>query len=178
MLFRPARGIRRYAQDELAFRHAHAFYAGLDSKLHQVVHLRQSFSAKLDLFPGPDGPKEFHAPDRGKKKQRLCAFVVTRSRRDPGRLRERLGQDDARNQWITRKMAGEDRIVRSKRRDSFRQSTRVALDQFTDKNKRRSMRQTEKRPTALERHANIFLCTIRLSARRSAFTKSAFALTR
>jgi hypothetical protein len=178
MLFRPARGIRRYAQDELAFRHAHAFYAGLDSKLHQVVHLRQSFSAKLDLFSGPDGPKEFHAPDRGKKKQRLGRFVVTRSRRDPGRLRERLGQDDAGNQWIIRKMTGEDRIVRGKRCDSLRQITRVALDQCADENKRRSMRQTEKRPTRLDRHAKVFLCAIRLTARRSGFAKSAFPLTR
>ena len=139
MLFRPARGIRRYAQDELAFRHAHAFYAGLDSKLHQVVHLRHSFSAKLNLFSGTDGPKEFHAPDRGKKKQRLGRFVVTRSRRDPGCLRERLGQDNARNQWIIRKMTGEDRIIRGKRRNGFRQSSRVALDQFAHENKRRSM---------------------------------------
>src|ERR1700682_4954696 len=67
-LFRPSRGIRRYAQDELAFRDPHAVYAGIDFKLHQVVHLRQSFGAKIDLFPGPDGTKEFHAPDRGKKK--------------------------------------------------------------------------------------------------------------
>ena len=144
MLFRPSRGIRRYAQDELAFRDPHAVYAGIDLKLHQVVHLRQSFDAKIDLFPGPDGTKEFHAPDRGKKKQRLWNFEVTRGRRDAGRLRERLGQDDAGNQWITRKMTGEDRIIRGKRRSSFRESARVALDQFAHEDKRRSMRQTEK----------------------------------
>ena len=143
MLIRPARGIRRYVQDELAFRHANAFHAGLDSKLHQVVHLRQSFSAKLDLFAGPDGPKEFHAPDRGKKKERLGRVGITRSRRDAGRLRKRLGQDDAGHQWITRKMTGEDRIIRGKRRHSLRQITRVALDQFADENERRSMGQTE-----------------------------------
>ena len=143
MLFRRAGGIRRSAQDELAFRNAHTFHAGIDPKLHQVVHLRQSFSAKLDLFSGADGSKEFHAPDRGKKKQRLGPFGITRSRRDASRLRERLGQDDSGNQWIIRKMAGEDRIVRGKRRDRFRQNTRVALDQFAHENKRRSMRQTE-----------------------------------
>jgi hypothetical protein len=144
MLFRRAPGIRRHAQDELAFRNAHAFYARIDFKLHQVVHLRQFFSAKLDQFSRPDGPKEFHAPDCGKKKQRLGPFGETRSCRDPGRLRERLGQDDAGNQWIIWKMTGEDRIIRGKRRDRFRQNTRVALDQFAHENKRRSMGKAKK----------------------------------
>lgn len=140
LLFRPGRGIRRHAQDKLAFRDPHAVYAGIDSKLHQVVHLRQSFGAEIDLFPGSDGTKEFHAPDRGKKKQRLWNFGVTRRRRDAGRLRERLGKDDAGNQWIIRKMTGEDRIIRGKRRCGFRESTRVALDQFAHEDKRRPMR--------------------------------------
>ena len=143
MLFRRVRGFRRSAQDELAFRNAHAFYAGLDSKLHQVAHLRQSFSAKLDLFSGADGPKEFHAPDRGKKKQRLGRVGITRSRRDAGRLRKRLGQDDAGHQWIIRKMTGEDRIIRGKRRDRFRQGSRVAPGQFADENKWRSVRKAK-----------------------------------
>jgi hypothetical protein len=145
MLFRPSGGIRRYAQDELAFRDPLAVYAGIDLKLHQVVHLRQSFGAEIDLFPGSDGTKEFHAPDRRKKKQWLWNFVVTRRRRNAGRLRERLGQDDAGNQWIVRKMTGEDRIIRGKRRCGFRENPRVTLDQFAHEDKRRSMRQTEKR---------------------------------
>ena len=144
MLFRPGRGIRRYAQDELAFRDPHAVYAGIDLKLHQVVHLRQSFGAKIDLFPGPDGTKEFHAPDRGKKKQRLWTFAVTGGRRDAGRLRERLGQDDAGHQRVIRKVTGENRIIRGKPGCGFRESTRVALDQFAHEDKRRSMRQAEK----------------------------------
>ena len=143
MLFRPGRGIRRYAQDELTFRDLHAVYAGIDFKLHQVVHPRQSFGAKIDLFPGSDGTKEFHVPDRGKKKQGLWNVGVTRRRRDAGRLRERLGKDDAGNQWIIREMTGEDRIICGKRRFGFRESTRVALDQFAHEDKRRSMRQTE-----------------------------------
>ena len=77
MLFRPSRGICRYAQDELAFRDPHAVYAGIDLKLHQIVHLRQSFGAKIDLFSRPDGTKEFHAPDRGKKKERFWNSGVT-----------------------------------------------------------------------------------------------------
>lgn len=145
MLFRPGRGIRRYAQDELAFRDPHAVYAGIDLKLHQVVYLRQSFGAKVDLFPRPDGTKEFHAPDRGKKKERLWNFGVTRGRRDAGRLRERLGQDDAGDKGITRKMTDEDRIIRGKRRRGFRENARVALDQFAHEDKRRSMWQTEER---------------------------------
>ena len=144
MLFRPGRGTRRYVQDELAFRDSHAVYAGINFKLHQVVYLRQSFGAQIDLFAGPDGTKEFHAPNRGKKKERLWNFRATRRRRDAGCLRERLCKDDARNQWITGKMTGEDRIMRGKRGSGFRESTRVALDQFAHKDKRRSMRQTEK----------------------------------
>ncbi len=145
MLFRPRREIRRYAQDELAFRDPHAFYSGIYLKLHQVVHLRQSFGAKVDLFSRSDGTKEFHAPNRGKKKQRLCTLRATRRRRDAGRLRERLGQDDAGNQRIIGKMTGEDRIIRGKRRCGFRERARGALDQFAHEDKRRSMRQTEKR---------------------------------
>ena len=171
MLFRPSRGIRRDAQDELAFRDPHAVYAGIDLKLHQVVHLRQPFGTKIDLFPGSDRTKEFHAPDRRKKKQRLWHFGVTRRRRDAGRLRERLGQDDAGNQWIIRKMTGEDRIIREKRRCGLRESTRITLDQFAHEDKWRSMRQTEKRPTGLDRHTKFFLSAIR-------FPKSDFPLSR
>ena len=114
MLFRFYRGIRRQAQNELAFRDPHAAYAGIDLELQQVAHLRHFFGAKIDLFPGPDSPKEFHAPDRGKKKQRLCRFGITGGRSDAGRLRKRFGQNHAGNQWITREMTGEDRIIRGK----------------------------------------------------------------
>ena len=171
MLFRPRREIRRYAQDELAFRDPHAFDSGINLKLHQVVHLRQSFGTKVDLFSRPDGTKEFHAPNRGKKKQRLWNLRVTRCRRDAGRLRERLRKDDPGNQWIIRKMTGEDRVIRGKRRCGFRENARVAPDQFAHENKRRSMRQTEKRPTGLDRHTRLFLSAIRLP-------KSVFPLTR
>src|SRR6267143_676163 len=137
ILFRPLRGIRRQAQDELAFRYPHAAYAGIDLELQQVAHLRHSFGAKSDLFPGSNSTKEFHAPDRGKKEERLWDLAVTGCRRDASRLRERLGQDDAGNQWITGKMTGEDRIIRGKRGRGFREVTRVALDQFPHENKRR-----------------------------------------
>ena len=144
MLFRPARGIRRYVQDELAFRHAHAFHAGLDSKLHQVVHLRQSFSAKLDLFAGPDGPKEFHAPDRGKKKERFRIFWVTRGRGDARRLGKRFGEDYARHERVVRKMSGEHRIIARKPSRGLRGNPRLALDQLAHKDKRRAMGKTKK----------------------------------
>ena len=113
MLFWPS-GTRSYVQDELAFRDSHAVYAGLNFKLHQVVHLRQFFGAQIYLFAGPNGMKEFHAPNRGKKEQRLWNFRITRRRRDAGCLRERLGKDDAGNKWITGKMTGENRIIRGK----------------------------------------------------------------
>jgi len=119
ILFRSNRGIRRQTQDKLAFRDPHAAYAGIDLELQQVAHLRHSFRAKIDSFPGPDSTKEFHAPDRGKEEERPGAFRITGGRRDAGRLRERLGQNYARNQWITRKMTGEDRIIRGKRRCRF-----------------------------------------------------------
>ena len=113
MLF-ASRGIRRHAQDELAFRHLHAAYTGFDSKLHQVAHVRQLFGTKINPLPGSNGTKEFHAPDRGKKKHGLRVFGVARRRGNTGRLRESFCQDDARNERITRKMTGEDRIVRGK----------------------------------------------------------------
>ena len=120
LLFRSSRGIRRHAQDELAFGDPHASYAGIDLELQQVTHLRHSFGAKIDLFPGSDSTKKFHAFDRRKKKQRLWNFRVTGRRGDAGRLRERLGQDHAGNERITREMAGEYWIIRGKRRDRFR----------------------------------------------------------
>src|SRR6185436_11554155 len=88
---------------------------------------------------------EFHAPNRGKKEERFWNFRVPRRRRDAGCLRERLGKNHAGNKWITGKMTGEHRIIRGKRGFGFRESARVALDQFPHKDKRRSMRQTEER---------------------------------
>ena len=64
---------------------------------------------------------------------------------DPRRLRERFRQDDTGNERITRKMSREDRIVRGERRNRFRENTGLALDQLAHENKRRAMRQTEKR---------------------------------
>lgn len=143
MLF-ASRGIRRRAQDELAFRHLHTAYPGFDFKLHQVAHVRQLFGAKIYPLPGPNGPKEFHAPDRGKKKHGLRVFGMIRRRGDPRRLRKRFRQDDAGNQRITRKMTGEDRIVRGKRRDRFRGDTGIALDQVAHENKWRAVGEAEK----------------------------------
>lgn len=143
MLFRSSRGIRRQAQDELAFRDPRAAYAGIDLELQQVAYLRHFFGAQIDLFPGPDGTKEFHAPDRGKKKQRLWNFRVPGCRRDAGRLRERLGQNHAGDQWIIREMTDEDRIVRAKRRSGLRERTWLAFDQFPHENKRRPVGKAE-----------------------------------
>jgi hypothetical protein len=111
LLCRPWRGTRRQAQDELAFRHPHATYAGIDLELQQVIHLRQFFRAKIDPFAGPDGPQKFHAPDRGKKKQRLGIFQVSGRRGKAGRLGQGFGEDHSRNQWITWEMPAEDRVV-------------------------------------------------------------------
>jgi hypothetical protein len=59
-------------------------------------------------------------------------------------LRERLGQDDAGHQRVIRKVTGENRIIRGKRRGGFRENARVALDQFADENKRRPMGKAKK----------------------------------
>ena len=143
VLFWSARGIR-YAQDELAFRNADTVYAGIHSELHQVVHLRQFFSAQRDLFPGSNGSKEFHASDRGEKKERPASLAVTGSRRDAGRLGERFGKDDAGHKGIARKMTGENGIIRGKRGDGFRRNPRVALAQLAHENKRRAMGKAKK----------------------------------
>ena len=120
ILFRSSRGIRCQAQDELAFRDPYASYAGIDLELQQVAHLRHSFGTKIDWFPGPDSTKEFHASDRGKQEERPGLFRVTGRRRNAGRLRERLGQDHAGDQWITREMTGKDQVIRGECRHRFR----------------------------------------------------------
>jgi hypothetical protein len=110
VLCRPRRGTRRQAQDELAFRHPHAAYAGIDLELQQVIHLRQFLGAKIDPFAGPNSAQEFHAPDRGKKKERLGTFRVTGRRGEAGRLGQCFGQDHSRNKRITWEMPEEHRV--------------------------------------------------------------------
>ncbi len=149
MLFRSCRWIRRQAQDQLAFRNPHALYAGIDLELQQVAHLCHSFSPKIDWFPRPDGTKEFHAPDRGQEKERPRVFRVTGRRRDAGRLRERLGQNHAGNEWIAREMSGENRIIRGKGCRRFRGCAGAARDQFTNKDERWSMWKAEKVTSAV-----------------------------
>lgn len=69
---------------------------------------------------------------------------MARSRRDPGSLRERFGQNHARHERIAGEMPGEHRIVRRKKRHAFRGAPGLAMEQLPNENKRRPMWQTER----------------------------------
>ena len=84
---------------------------------------------------------KFHAANGRKKEERALVFRETRRRRDPSGLRECFGQNHPRHERVARKMSGKHRIVCVKRRGAFGRETALKLDQLTDENEWRAMRQ-------------------------------------
>src|SRR5215211_4581374 len=78
---------------QLPFRYHYAGHRRSDAKLHQIPHLRQLVRAEKNAFRGTRRPVELHPANSGEEEKRPLCFGVSGGRRDPGGLRERLGQN-------------------------------------------------------------------------------------
>lgn len=127
----------------MSFRDRVAVHPGRDLELPEVAHLGQLLGPQRDFLLRPDGGEKFHAPNGGEKKERPLLICKTGGGRDPGGLRQRLGQDDARDERVARKMPGKHRIVAREKGGAFRQLPGVAAEQLPNENKGRPMGKME-----------------------------------
>ena len=91
---------------------------------------------------------ELHPANRREQEKRSLVLCESGRGGDPGGLRERFRQDHTRDERISRKMPGEHRIARVEKRPAFRRNARIHGDDVADENKRRPMREAEKRSSA------------------------------
>ena len=134
------RSFRGAAEHELSFRHHAIANACADLELPKLTDLRQFFSFEQNLFFRPNRAEKFHPANPGEQKERSRIFGKTGNARDTGGLGKRLSQDDAGDERITRKMAGENRIAGRKNRRALGALARLAVAHLPNENERRTMR--------------------------------------
>ena len=123
----------------MSFGHHSIANARADLELPKLTDLRQFFSFEQNLFFRPNRAEKFHAANPGKQKERSRIFGKTGNARDTGGLGKRLSQDDAGDERITRKMAGENRIAGRKNRRALGALARLAVAHLPNENERRTM---------------------------------------
>lgn len=139
-LFRRARKVRRYAEDELSFRRRHAVYRRVDLELEQRIRRADLLGPQNDLFARPNAPKKLHRSNGGQQKKRPGRFGITGCCRNSRGLGQRLGQDHTGNDRVTREMPREHGIARVEPSRRLHRNARVTGDNFSNENKRRPMR--------------------------------------
>ena len=135
----------RDAQDELAFGDHGPVHSRVHFELQQYFGRPDRLRSQLDLFARPDRLQKFHRSDCGKEKYWPLRFRKPGRSSDSRCLSERFRNNHARNNWIAGKVAREHRIVRQERSPGRDGTARVAADNLADKNKRRPMRQAQRR---------------------------------
>jgi hypothetical protein len=95
----------------LTFRNWFSSHACRDLELPQIARLGQLLGLQQDLALRTHGGKEFHPADGGEQEERSRLLWKSRRGRDPGSLREGLGQNNPGNEGIAGEMTGKDRVV-------------------------------------------------------------------
>ena len=126
-------------EDQLSFRHDPIADARPRLELPELTDLSQLLRVQQNLFFRARGREKLHRADSRKEKERLLAFRKSRGARDSGSLGKRFGQDHARDERITRKVAGEHRIVAREARGAFGEMPRFATKQLPNEHERRAM---------------------------------------
>jgi len=129
------------AENKLPFGNRLSADVGCHFELPETIILRQLFGPQKDLSFGPHGAEKLHSTDGCEQKCRPRIFRKTRGSGDPRGLRERLGQNNSRDDWIFRKVAGEDWVVVGENSRTFGGLARFAAEQLPNEYERRAMGQ-------------------------------------
>jgi hypothetical protein len=88
--------------------------------------------------------EKLHSADGCEQEKRARAFRKTRGGGNPGSLRECLSQNDSRDDWIARKVTGEDWIIVRENSRAFGRLAGFAVEQLPNEYERGAMGKAKK----------------------------------
>ena len=130
----------RQVQHQLPFCDHFPADAGLRFELPKLADLCQLFRTQQDLFLGPHRRQKLHRADGREQEEGPFTFRKSRGGCDPGGLRQRFRQDHARDERISREVAGEHWIFVREERQALGELAGFAAQQLPNENERRPVR--------------------------------------